>query len=141
LKAFWVLYKKEYRLFFNDMVAVSLTFFVPIFLIFIFGSIFGRSGEPSGIHLGFINNSKAPIAKKLEYTLDTMKTFVLIKTYTNDEGKQVEFDTTSLKDYIKKGNISSGLVIPEDAYTDTSFGLKLKFYYDPKNDMEMQIVQ
>jgi ABC-2 type transport system permease protein len=141
LKAFWVLFKKEYRLFFNDMVAVSLTFFVPIFLIFIFGSIFGGSSEPSGIHLGFINNSKAPIAKKLENTLDTMKTFVLIKTYTNEEGKKVEFDTTSLKDYIIKGNISSGLVIPEDAYTDTSFGLKLKFYYDPKNDMEMQIVQ
>lgn len=123
------------------MVAVSLTFFVPIFLIFIFGSIFGGSSEPSGIHLGFINNSSAPIAKKLESTLDTMKTFILIKTYTNEEGKKVKFDTTSLKDYIIKGNISSGLVIPEDAYTDTSFGLKLKFYYDPKNDLEMQLVQ
>ena len=123
------------------MVAVSLTFFVPIFLIFIFGSIFGGSGQPSGIHLGFINSSNTPIAKKLESTLDTMKTFILIKTYTNEEGKQVKFDTTSLKEYIIKGNISSGLVIPEDAYTDTSFGLKLKFYYDPKNDMEMQIVQ
>jgi ABC-2 type transport system permease protein len=141
LKAFLALFKKEYRLFFNDMVAVSLTFFVPIFLIFIFGSIFGGSSQPSGIHLGFINNSTAPIARKLERTLDTMKTFILIKTYTNEEGKKVKFDTTSLKEYIKKGSISSGLVIPEDAYTDTSFGLKLKFYYDPKNDLEMQLVQ
>ncbi len=141
MKTIYALFKKEYRLFWNDKVAVSLTFIVPIFLIFIFGSIFSRGSNPSGIHLAFVNNSTAPIAKKLEKTLDTMKTFILIKKYTNDEGKVVKFDTNSVKEFVRKGSVSSALVIPEDAYTDTSFSVKLKFYYDPKNDMEMQLVQ
>lgn len=120
---------------------MSLTFLVPIFLIFIFGSIFSGSSQPQGIHLAFINKSTAPVAKKLERTLDTMKTFILIKSFTNDAGKKVNFDTTSIKDYVRKGNASAGLVIPEDAYTDTSSALKLKFYYDPKNDLEIQLIQ
>jgi len=141
LKTILALFKKEYRLFWNDKVSVSLTFIVPIFLIFIFGSIFSGNSGPSGIHLAFVNNSTAPIAKKLEKTLDTMKTFILIKSFTNDDGKVVKFDTNSVKEYVRKGSSSSALVIPEDAYTDTSFGVKLKFYYDPKNDLEMQLVQ
>jgi ABC-2 type transport system permease protein len=115
---------------------------VPAALILLFGSIFGGSGgNASGIRLAFLNKSNSKIAKKIEATLDTAKTFQLIKTYTDDEGKEVPFDTTSIKNYIIKGNASSALVIPEDAYSDTAFGLKLKFYYNPKNELEMQIVQ
>ena len=136
------LIKKDYILFWHDKVAVGLTFIVPAVLILLFGSIFGGSGSnASGIRLAFLNLSDTKIAKKIESTLDTTKTFQIIKTYTNDEGKTVPFDTISIKDYIIKGSASSALVIPEDAYTDTSFGLKLKFYYNPKNELEMQIVQ
>lgn len=133
---------KEYILFWNDKVAVSLTFLVPIFLIFIFGSIFGGgTSSPTGIRLALVNESDAYIAHKLEKTLDTMSVFRIIKTFTDEEGKQIEFDSTSVKDFVRKGSASSALVIPEDAYSDTSTGLKLKFYYDPRNDIEMQLVQ
>jgi ABC-type Na+ efflux pump permease subunit len=142
LKTVINLIKKEYVLFWNDKVAVALTFIVPAALIYLFGSIFGGSGgTPQGIDLAFLNNSNSKIGKKIESTLDTTKTFKVIKTYQNDDGKTVKFDTVSIKDFVKKGNASAALVVPEDAYSDTSFGLKLKFYYDPKNEMEMQIIQ
>ncbi len=137
------LIKKEYILFWNDKVAVALTFLIPAALILLFGSIFGgaSSGSASGIKLAFLNNSDSKIGRKIESTLDTTKTFSLVKTFTNDEGKEVKFDTTSIKEFVKTGGASSALVIPKDAYTDTSFGLKLKYYFDPKNEMESQITQ
>lgn len=136
------LIKKDFIIFWNDKVDVGLTFIVPAVLILLFGSIFGGSGgSPTGIKLAFLNNSSSKIGKKIENTLDTTKTFNIIKTYTNEEGKEVLFDTTTIKDYVTKGNAPAALVIPRDAYTDTSFGLKLKFYYDPKNDIEMQIIE
>ncbi len=142
MKKILSLIRKDYILFWHDKVAVGLTFIVPAALILLFGSIFGGSGNNgSGIRLAFLNKSDTKIAKKIESTLDTTKTFQMIKTFTDDEGKEVPFDTTSIKDYIIKGSASSALVIPADAYSDTSFGLKLKFYYNPKNELEMQIVQ
>lgn len=142
MKKILSLIKKDYILFWHDKVAVGLTFIVPAALILLFGSIFGGSGnDATGIRLAFLNQSDTKIAKKIESTLDTTTTFQMIKSYTDEEGKEISFDTTSIKDYIIKGNASSALVIPADAYSDTSFGLKLKFYYNPKNELEMQIVQ
>ena len=142
MKAVISLIKKDYKLFFHDKPAVSLTFLVPAVLIFLFGSIFGGSSSaPTGIHIAFVNNSESKVAHKLESVLDTTKAFMLIKEFTNDEGKTVKFDTNSIKDYVRKGNVSAALVIPQDAFTDTSTGLRLKFYYDPKNEIEMQTIQ
>lgn len=136
------LIKKDYIIFWHDKPAFSLTFIVPIFLIFLFGSIFsGSGGSPSGIRVAFLNNSDSNIAKKLEFVLDTTKAFYLIRSYSDDTGKNAAFDTNSIKTYIRKGNASAALVIPGDAFTDTSLGLKLKFYYDPKNEMEMQLTE
>jgi ABC-2 type transport system permease protein len=135
------LFIKDYILFVRDKVALSLTFLIPVVLIFIFGEVFSGTGGGAGkLKLGFINNSSAPIAKKLEKVLDTTKTFLLVKTYKDDNGKVVFYDTNTIKNHIRSGKFSSALIIPEDAYTDTSRSLKLKFFYDPKNDFEMQLV-
>jgi ABC-2 type transport system permease protein len=141
LKTVITLVKKEFIIFWKDKVAVSLTFLVPAVLIFIFGSVFGGTGNISGIRLAFINDSSAPIAMKLEKTLDTTKSFFLIKKYKDEQGIEKSFDTNSVKDFVRKGNASAALVIPADAYTDTSSGLKLKYYYDPKNEIETQLIQ
>jgi ABC-type transport system involved in multi-copper enzyme maturation permease subunit len=142
LKTVLALIFKEYRLFWSDRVAVSLTFLIPIGLIAIWGSIFGNlNSGPENLKLAFMNASTASVAKNIEKVLDTTRTFKLVKSYRDDRGNDVAFDTLSIQEYVRKGNASSALVIPPDAYTDTSVGLKLKFYYDPKNEMEMQIVQ
>lgn len=135
------LIRKDFIVFWKDKVAVSLTFLVPIVLIYIFGSVFGGAGEMRGISLALLNNSKAPVARTLEKTLDTTKAFYIIKTYKDDNGIEKKFDTLTIKEYVKKGSASAALVIPEDAYTDTSVGLKLKYYYDPKNEIENQVLQ
>jgi len=141
LKTVIALIRKEFILFRKDKVAVSLTFLVPAVLIFIFGSVFGGTGNISGIRLAFINESNARIAMKLEKTLDTTKTFFLMKKYKDEHGNEKRFDTNSVKEFVKKGSASAALVIPADAYTDTSLGLKLKYYYDPKNEIETQLIQ
>jgi ABC-2 type transport system permease protein len=111
-------------------------------LIFIFGSIFGRpSSGPTGIKIGFVNNSDSKIAAKLESVLDTTAAFKLVKNYTDEKGNTVKFDSNSVKEYVRKGDAPAALVIPADAFTDTSTGFKLKFYYDPKNDIEMQVIE
>jgi ABC-2 type transport system permease protein len=108
----------------------------------IFGSIFGGSGSgPNGIRLAVLNQSSAPVAKSIESSLDTMKSFQIIKSFKNDSGKVIIFDTLSIQDYVRTGNTSAALVLPPDAYADTSMGLYVKFYYDPKNDIEMQTTQ
>jgi len=141
LKTVLKLFKKDYTLFVKDKVALSLTFLIPIVLIFIFGKVFSNAG--SGVEhlkLGFINNSTAPVAKKLEKILDTTKTFLLVKNYKDENGNAIPYDTNVMKIHIKSGKFSSALIIPADAYTDTSKSLKLKFFYDPKNEFEMQLI-
>ncbi len=142
MKTVLSLVKKDFRLFFHDKPAMGLTFIVPVALIFLFGSIFGgTSNTPTGINIAFLNNSNSKVAQKLESVLDTTNTFKLIKDYSDDKGNKVKFDTNSVKDYVKKGNVSAALVIPEDAFTDTSTGFKIRFYYDPKNEIEMQTIE
>jgi len=142
LKTVLALIRKEYRLFWSDKVAVSLTFLIPIALIAIWGSIFGSaSSGPRNLRLAFLNQSPSPVAKQIEKVLDTTRTFSLVRTYPDDTGREIPFDSISIKEYVKKGSATAALVLPPDAYSSSSFGLKLKFYYDPKNDMEMQIIQ
>lgn len=133
---------KEYRLFRSDRVAVSLTFLVPMLLIALWGAIFGRADSgPSNLPMAFLNSSASPVARSIERVLDTTRTFRLVKTHQDESGRAIPFDTASIKEYVRKGNAPAALVIPPDALTDTSFGIRLKFYYDPKNEMEMQIIQ
>ena len=121
-----------------------MTFIIPIALIIIWGAIFGNinsGGTATKLHLAFLNNSTSPIGKKIERVLDSSKTFVLIKSYKEESGKLIPFDTVSIQHFVRKGSVSAALVIPVDALSDTSIGLKLKFYYDPKNDLEMQMIE
>ena len=126
----------------NDKVAVLLTFIVPLILMSIFGSIFGGSSSSvQGIPLAFLNESSSPVALRIEQTLDTMKAFALIKTYKNDRGELVKFDTVKIKEYVHSGRAEAALVLPVDMYSDTSLGLKVKYYYDPKDEIQNQITQ
>jgi ABC-2 type transport system permease protein len=141
LKTILRLFLKDYTLFLKDKIALSLTFLIPIVLIYIFGQVFGNAGNGvEHLKLGFINESNAPIAKKLEKILDTTKTFSLVKTYKDENGNTVKYDTNTIKNHIKSGKFSSALIIPADAYTDTSKSLLLKYFYDPKNEFEMNLI-
>jgi len=109
---------------------------------FIFGSIFNGGGEgPQGIPIAVLSQSNSDVVNRIISTLDTMKAFRVVDSVKNNQGKLIPFDTTSIKEYVKNGKATAGILFPADAYTDTSSALQLKFYYDPKNDMEMQTVE
>ncbi|MGA2623729.1 MAG: ABC transporter permease [Bacteroidota bacterium] len=144
MKTILQLIRKDYKLFWSDRRAVTMTFIIPIALIIIWGAIFGNidsGGNAAKLHIAFLNSSTSLIGKKIERVLDSSKTFVVIKSYKDENSKRVPFDTASIQNYVRRGSVSAALVIPRDAYTDTSFGLNLKFYYDPKNDLEMQMIE
>lgn len=135
------LVKKDYILFLKDKVALSLTFIIPMVLIALFGAVFGGAGDFEKLSLGFVNQSSSSVAKRIESTLDTTKSFRLIKSYKNENAEIVKYDSNSLKSAVMSGRFSAALILPEDAFMDTSSALKMKYYYDPKNDMESQIIQ
>ena len=141
MKQVYRLFLNSYLLFWKDKVSVLLTFIVPLVLMTIFGSIFGGSDSGQyGIRLAVLNQSLSPVAKQIESSLDTMKSFLIIKSFKDDSGKVITFDTVSIQEYVRAGKASAALILPTDAYTDTSVGLYVKFYYDPKNDIEMQTI-
>jgi ABC-2 type transport system permease protein len=141
LRTILTLIRKEYRLFWSDRVAVSLTFLIPFLLIMIWGSVFGKLGSGSSeLRLAFVNASSSPVGKRIETLLDSTKSFRLVKSYTDETGRVVLFDTASVQDFVRKGNVAAALVVPPDAYTENSLGLKLTFYYDPRNDIEIQTI-
>ncbi len=143
MKKILILLRAHLTVFAADRVAVLLTFVIPVIMISLFGAIFGGSGrsQSSGIPLAFLNLSDAPVSRSIEGILDTLRTFRLIRTMKDENGKQVVFDTSSIQEFVKSGDAPAALVIPADAYTDTSIGFKICFYYDPRNEIEMQIVQ
>jgi len=142
LKTVLTLVVKEYKLLRSDRVALSLTFLIPILLIALWGVIFGKGDSgPTSLRLAFLNASNSPFARNIEKVLDTTTTFLLIKSQKDDREGEKLFDTTSIKEYVRRGDASAALVIPADAFTDTSLGMRLRFYYDPKNEMEMQVIQ
>jgi len=134
------LFENTYRLFWNDKVSVILTFIVPLILMALFGSIFGGSGtSPQGIRLALLNQSNSVVALRIESTLDTMKAFRIVRTEKNEAGQEIPFDTASIKEFVRSGNATAALVLPPDTFTDTSMGLNVKFYFDPKNAIETQM--
>jgi len=141
LKTIFRLIAKDYRLFWSDRVAVVLTFFIPIALILIWGNVFTNAGRGANrLRLAVLNESKSQIALKLERALDSSAAFRIIKIFKDANGRDKKFDTATIQEYVRKGSSSAALVIPHDALTDTSLGIKLQFFYDPKNEIEMQMI-
>ncbi len=143
MKNIYHLIIKDIIRFLNDKRAVILTFLVPIMLIIIFGNIFGGSGGVRGkASLILVNESNSIVAKLLEAKLDSSKSLQTVKTYTAENGKDtLKFDEETAKEWVRTGRISAAVVMPKDFFTDTSSAIKIKFYYDPKNEIESNIIQ
>ena len=120
-----------------------LTFIVPAVLIFIFGNIFGgQNGSMSKATVIFVNESNSFVAKYFEQKLDSSVSIKLKKTFrVEEEKKDYPFTDSLARQWVKQGKYSAALIFPEDFFADTSSGLKIKIYYDPKNDVESSIIE
>ena len=143
MKTLLLLIRKDIIRFLNDKTAMMLTFLVPAVLIFIFGNIFGgHSGSRSKASVIFVNESNSLIAKFLEQKLDSSASIKLKRSYwVEEEQKEYLFNDSIAREWVIQGKNSVALIFPKDFFADTSSGLKMKIYYDPKNDIESSIIE
>lgn len=143
MKNLLLLIKKDFIRFLHDKTAVLLTFLVPIILIFLFGNIFGGHGNSRGkATIIFVNESPSLLAKFFEQKLDSSTSIQLKRTQWDEKLKrEIVFDDSLAREWVLKGNVSAALIFPPDFFADTSNGLKIKIYSDPKNEIESSMIQ
>lgn len=133
-----ILVGSEFRRFFRDKAGLSLTFLVPVLLIYIFGHVFGVSGDgPSGIPLAIVSETKAPIAQVITAALRREKAFRVLTTDERPHGAQPLTEAV-VRERMRTGSLRFALIFPPDTQSDSSFGLKVKFLNNPRNEIETQ---
>lgn len=142
MKNIILLLKKDLLRFLIDKPAIMLTFLVPAVLIIIFGSIFGGGqGSRGRIPIIVVNESKVEIANLLEAEIDSSGSLRSVKEYSDEEGNNILITHEKAKELVKTGKYPAALVLPTEFYSDTSSSLNFKFYYDPRNEIESQLIQ
>lgn len=138
-----VLVRKDYTNFFRSKVGVLLTFIVPFVLIWIFGGVFGlnrKDSGPSGIALAVVNASDNPAAAKLLRALQAESAFRVITTNEIPGTPATVLREEDLAPLMRANKFRFALVIPADVVSEQQFGLHLKVYINPRNDIETQMV-
>ena len=144
MRTILILIGNEMRRFRSDRTAMSLTFLVPMVLIYIFGNVFGvgRPGgpAPTGIPLAIVNQSDSPFGTAVTAALQKEPAFKVITTEKDPAGQEQRLTEVRLREMIGGGSIRFGLIFPPDAAGDQFAGLKLKFLNNPRNEIETQTV-
>jgi ABC-2 type transport system permease protein len=143
LRPILTLLRKDLTLFFTNKAAVTLTFIVPFVMIWVFGQVFGlnRKDEgPSGIALGLVNASGHPAAQAWVKAMEKEKGLRLITTA--DDGKKGTRPLTEadLRAKIEGSEFNFAVMIPEDFVSNDRFGLRVKIFSNPRNEIETQMV-
>ena len=137
------LLRKDFANFFRDKAAVSLTFLVPIALIYIFGQVFGltrKDSGPTGIPLAVVNQSDNPAALKLVDALKAEKSFRVLTQFVNPDKSKRSLTEEDLRPMIRGREFRFAVIIPRDVIPASGFGLHLKILSDPRNEIETQTV-
>jgi ABC-2 type transport system permease protein len=137
------LLRKDIRLFLRNKVAFGLTFIVPLMLVYIFGHVFGvsrSSSGPRGIPLAVVAQTDAPIAATITDALRNESAFRVITTWDDGEGNQVPLTEARVRELIHGNKLRFALIFPPDTSSHETFGLKLKYLNNPRNDIETQTV-
>jgi ABC-2 type transport system permease protein len=143
MRTILVLVRKDFANFFRNKAAVSLTFLVPFALIWVFGWVFGVNRTdtgPSGIPLAVVNASADPGAVKLVDALQAEKAFKVVTTTTDAAGAERTLREEDLEPLMRANRFRFAVVIPADLVGEAEFGLHLKIYNNPRNEIETQMV-
>jgi len=139
-----VLLRKDLLNFLRDRTALSLTFLVPVVLIYIFGQVFGvdrGSSGPVGIPIAVVVQG-APSAASTAITDSLMqeKAFRVMTTEKDAQGRETILTEERVRALFHENRLRYALLFPADAQSDTSFGLKVRFLNNPRNEIETQMV-
>ena len=143
MRIIFTLLRKDFANFLRDKTAVSLTFLVPIALIYIFGQVFGlnrKDSGPTGVRLAVVNQSDNPAAQKLVDALRAEKSFRVLTNYVRPDKSERLLTEDDLRPMIRNRQFRFAVIIPRDVIPDSGFGLHLKILSDPRNEIETQTV-
>jgi len=105
-KQFYTVYifaKLSTRRFFRDRLALFFGILFPLIFLFVFGGIFGKSGNNVNFHVAVINNSSSSFAKQFEQQLTSSKIFKVDPKITN---------LTEANDKMGKNQLDATIVLP-----------------------------
>lgn len=143
MRTILTLIHKDFSLFIRDKASVSLTFIVPVALIFVFGQVFGinrKDTGPSGIPFAVVNASGNPAAGQLLAALRAESAFKVVTEFKNPDGTARPLTEDDLRPLMKQNAFRFALVIPADLIAEKSIGLRLRILSNPRNDIETQTV-
>ncbi len=138
-----ILLRKGLLSFWRNKVAVCITFLVPIVLIYLLGHVFGLFGKdsgPAGIPIAVVNLSQEPAARKLIDALKAEKTFAVITTRDLGKGASRPLTEADVRAGLHDNAYRYALILPADLLPDDGFGVRMKFLFNPRNDIESQMV-
>lgn len=143
MRTILTLIHKDFSLFIRDKASVSLTFIVPVALIFVFGQVFGinrKDTGPSGIPIAVVNASANPAAGQLLDAMRAESAFKVVTEFKNPDGTTRPLTEDDLRPLMKQNAFRFALVIPADLIAERRFGLRLRILSNPRNDIETQTV-
>ncbi|WP_404422422.1 ABC transporter permease [Nibricoccus sp. IMCC34717] len=143
LRPILTLLRKDLTLFFTNKAAVTLTFVVPFVMIWVFGQVFGlnRKDEgPNGIALGMVNASTHPAAKAWVSAMEKEKGLRLVTTTSDGNKGTRPLTEADVRAKIEGSEFNFAVVIPEDFVSNDRFGLRVKIFSNPRNEIETQMV-
>jgi ABC-2 type transport system permease protein len=138
-----ILLRKSLLSFRRNKAAVCLTFLVPIILIYLFGHVFGlfsQDSGPSGIPIAVVNLSPEPAAQKLIEALKAEKTFAVITTFDLGKGASRPLTEADVRAGLHDNWYRYALILPADLLPDNAFGVRMRFLFNPRNEIESQMV-
>ncbi len=142
MRTILILFGNELHRFLRDKTALSLTFLVPTVLIYIFGHVFGVNeggAGPKGIPIAVVSATDAPVVGAITEALQKEKAFKVLTT-EKQNNKEVPLTEARVREKMQAGSLRFALIFPPDTQSDESFGLKLKFLHNPRNEIETQTV-
>jgi len=143
MRTILTLIHKDFSLFIRDKASVSLTFIVPVALIYVFGQVFGinrKDTGPSGIPFAVVNASGNPAAGQLLAALRAESAFKVVTEFKNSDGTARPLTEDDLRPLMKQNAFRFALVIPADLIAEKRLGLRLRILSNPRNDIETQTV-
>ncbi len=143
MRTVFTLVRKDLANFLRNRAAVSLTFIVPVALIYIFGWVFGLNQKdvgPTGIGLGVVDASGNPAAQTLINALRADPAFRVITTVDQPGRPPRPLTEADLRPLIHDGKFRFAVVLPKDLIRTDGIGLHLQILSDPRNEIESQMV-
>lgn len=150
MRGIWSIFKKDWKLFLRDRLALLLTFLVPVVICAVIGYAIGgmSAGDISPLDVAIVDLDNTPETRRLVKELaelDILDAEIInaVDETTKKNGKEVvetvDERIAEAKEYVERGYLPA-LIIIEKGFTAGEEGAKLRFINDPGQAIQVQII-